>query len=197
MSKLNWPQFDKTLRDKGLKIFTPLELTRIFDVSYNTIRKFLFRYAKKDFITKLKNGLYILTNEKPSDFLIANKLYSPSYISLETALSYYHIIPESVYSITSLSTKATREFSALNIQFSYQKIKKSAFTGYLPIRVKENIILIAEPEKALVDYLYFVSLGKKKKNERMNLSKISKKKVLKYEKLFVYQPLDRLVKEIL
>lgn len=68
----------------------------------------------------------------PDEYLLANILYQPSYISLEFALSYYSLIPESVYLITSVTTKPTREFAVGKLFFSYQTIKKQAFVGYVP-----------------------------------------------------------------
>jgi len=195
MTKLNPIKVEKILKDKGFSTFSSLELSRVFDVSYNTARKFLLRYCKKKFISKLKNGLYVFTDRKPSDFLIANRLYLPSYISLESALSYYHIIPEAIYSVTSIAPKSTRNFTVFETIFSYQRIKKEAFTGYLPVKFENETVLIAKPEKALVDYLYFVSLKKKKMNERIVLGRISKQKVLYYVKLFGSKRLNKLVKE--
>lgn len=56
---------------------------------------------------------------------------------------------------------------------------------------------MAEPEKALVDYLYFVSLGKKPKNDRLNTSNLEVGKVLRYASLYQRRGLDRLLKEVL
>ena len=60
-------------------------------------------------------------------FLIANKSYYPSYISLETAFSYYNIIPEIVYNITSITSKKTIEFNFQNSTFTYNKINSHLF----------------------------------------------------------------------
>lgn len=194
--KLNPLKVQKTLLGKGIKIFTPLEFQRVFSVSYDTARKFLLRYSRKKFITKLRAGLYTLTDNPPSEFEIANRLYGPSYISLEFALAHYQIIPEMIYTVTSVTTQSTRKFEALGLTFTYQKMKKQAFCGYRPEKINDSVVLIAEPEKALVDYLYFIDLKKRKPLERIDLKKLSKKKVLEYARPFKRKSLIKLIKEV-
>ena len=84
-------------------------------------------------------------------FAIANKIYKPSYISLETAMSHYQLIPESIYMITSVSTKRTYLFETPLAPFSYRAIKPALFFGYtlLPGGIK-----IAFMEKAILDFFY-------------------------------------------
>jgi len=145
---------------------------------------------------KLKNGLYVLRTHLPPSYVVANKLYTPSYISLETALSHYGVIPETVYTMTSVTTKITREFETPWLMFAYHKIKKSAYTGYTQIKEQDKVILIAEPEKALADYLYFVDLKRKSLNDRLDLRKLSRKKVENYAKLFGRKSLLELVNQV-
>ncbi len=77
----------------------------------------------------MKRGLYAFPDALPPDLYVANKLYEPSYISLEFALSYHGIIPETVYEITSVTTKSTRRFEAMGKVFTYRRIKREAFTA--------------------------------------------------------------------
>lgn len=181
---------------KQSKIFTPLDLQRVFGVSYDTARKFILRYVKEGFIIKLKKGLYSLEAYFPSEFEIANRVYSPSYVALEYAMMYYGIIPETVYNVTSVTTKSSREFIINNISYTYSKIKKNAFSGYLRKSMDGNIVLIAEAEKALADYLYFVDLGQKVVYDRIDVSKFSKNKLIEYAKLFKRKSLIKLVNKI-
>lgn len=195
--KLNPIKVQKVLKEKKVRLFSPLEFQRIFDVSYDAARKFLLRYSKKDFITKLRAGLYALTDNMPSQYLIANKLYEPSYISFDTALSFHGIIPETIYAITSATSKAGRKFKVLNTIFTYQKIKKEFYIGYKPIKYLGETIFVAEPEKALADYLYFVDLGKRRlEYERLDLSKIKKAKLVTYVKLFKRPKMPKLIEKI-
>jgi len=168
------------LEEENLKIFTLLEFQRFFDVSSNTAQRFLQRNTKNGHFVRLKKGLYGLKNLTPYPFIIANKLYQPSYISFESALSFHHLIPETVYSITSATTKPSREFSALGQHFIYTSIKKTVYQGYAPNQQNGAVVLIAEPEKALADILYLVNLGKKKLPERVDMKKINKKKLKQF-----------------
>src|SRR5581483_9547970 len=120
-----------------------------------------------------------------------------SYISFEYALAFYHILPEMVYAVTSATSKATRTFTVADKIFAYLTIKKKAFTGYVPAQREGRTVLIADPEKAVADYFYFVALGKKEINERLNLSALDKKKITEYAKLFQRPKLEQLLREAL
>ena len=194
--KLNSIKVQEKLIARGMSMFSPLEFRRIFNVTESAASFFINYHLKSGLFVKLKNGLYTLSIRPASEFEIANRVYSPSYISLEYAMMYYGIIPETVYTITSVTTKSTRQFFINNLSYTYSKIKKSAFSGYLRKSLDRNIVLIAEPEKSLVDYLYFVDLGKKLKNERLDASKLSKSKLIKYAELFKRTSLNKLIREI-
>lgn len=184
------------LLESNVAIFSPREFQRIFSTSPLAVSKFIGRYTQKKFFLKLKNGLYCLASIKPSVFVVANKIYQPSYISLESALSFYNIIPEKTYSITSISSKATRSFMAMDQDFSYNKIKKKLFTGYCLIEKNNEKFLIAEPEKALMDYLYYLSRKKTELNDRLDVSHLIKKKIRQWQKLFNDSQIDNLVSKL-
>lgn len=172
------------LLKKGVRVFTPLEFSRIFQAPSYAIKYFLENQVQEGLLMRLKQGLYTLKTDPPNEREIANKLYRPSYISFAYALAYYGIIPEMPYTLTSATTKPTRIFNSPSIAFSYYTIKEEAFTGYLLKREGERSFLIAEPEKALVDYVYFATLGRGPSPDRLNLSKLNKNKAIEYAKLF-------------
>ncbi len=87
-------------------------------------------------------------------FLIANRLYAPSYISFEIAFAYYDLIPESVYGITSATTNKTIVFKSRIGEFIYHKIKPNLMFGYCLKKYQNQNYKIAEIEKALLDYFY-------------------------------------------
>jgi len=196
VEKLNRLKVEKKLKTIGMTVFTPVEFGGIFNVSANTASMFISRNLASGLFIKLRNNYYILEDSDTPLFFIANKLYQPSYVSLEKALFYYGIIPEFVYSITSVTTKATRDFNTGLGNFSYQKIKQEAFTGYKLTSVEGQRVLLAEKEKALADYLYFVDLKQTSLNDRLNLKKINKNKLLYYVKLFNHPSLLNLVAKI-
>lgn len=196
---LNWPQIEKTLRDLNLKVFTTLELKKVLKIkSMQTLYSLLQRYRKKKLIIQLSRGLYALANVSSPDLYIANRLYKPSYVSFETALSYHNIIPETVYSISSATTKSTRRIQAEAIGkvFNYHKIKRQTFTGYFPVTISGNVALLADPEKAMVDYLYLVTRGIKKPLGRVYNQRLNKAKLVSYASLFHNTKLIQLVREL-
>lgn len=189
----------KELLNRKVSIFTPQEFQRIFGSSCPQTKYFLETYAKQGMFARLKPGLYAFEGRMPSGEEIANALYRPSYISFEYALARHGIIPEIVYAITSATTKPTRAFTAEGLGFEYFKIKKQAFTGYRLAqdgRDRTQSVLMAEPEKAVVDYLYFVSLGKRELNDRMTAKGLNRKKIIQYAKLFKRPGLMQLVQKL-
>lgn len=184
MLKLNLFELNKYYSFQNTPIFTAKELVIIFNSNRRAVDGFLNYNIKKGSIARLKAGIFTLANIPLSDFTIANRLYFPSYISLDTALSYYNIIPETVYSITSVTSKTTKEFEAASKSFSYYKIKKETFVGYEAVKLDNNIVYLALPEKALADMLYFNYLGKREYNDRLDWSKVDIKKLMVFIKIF-------------
>lgn len=113
--------------------------------------------VKSDILISVKNGLYIPGPKSnvisPEPFLVANHLWGPSYISFETALSYWGFIPERVYEISSVTVKTSRTYHTPAGRFTY----KHASLPYYAFGVKSlalssrQTILIASAEKALCD----------------------------------------------
>src|SRR3989338_4136356 len=130
------------LKAKEIQLFSPWEFQRVFDVSLRAAQEFIKDHCE-DLFFKIRNGLYALQTDLPGDEVIANRLYAPSYISFEYALCRYGIIPESVYTITSATTRVTREFVVNNKSFTYAHIKKQAYRGYQIERKEGRAALIA------------------------------------------------------
>lgn len=195
MAKLvNWHIFEKKLKEKSQIIFSPLDVMRIFGISKVAATFLVHRYTKKGFTKRLKRGIYTLYDTSVPDIYLANKLYEPSYVSLEFALAFHGVIPETVYEITSVSTKSTRQFNALGKIFSYHRIKKEAFTGYAVYRKQDIGALIADSEKAFVDLTYLRLRKNKKLLSRFDKKKINPAKALSYAKLFNNEKLTSVIK---
>lgn len=189
--------FASKIKEKKLSIFTAADIRALFGVSAVATAGLLHRYKKRGFILQIKRGFYVFPDALPPDVYIANKLYSPSYISLEFALSYHGVIPETVYEITSVAAKTTRRFETLGKIFSYRKIKRAAYTGYVIEKQKGLSFQIADPEKAFVDTNYFRMLDKLKPLSRYNKEKINPEKAWRYAKLFGNKKLTGIVKTTL
>ncbi len=143
---------------KIFEAYSIFSLSDIRAVESGFYRERLNDWQDKGYIRKIINNYYLFTDEKIDEkmlFFIANKIYSPSYISLEMALSYYQIIPESAYMITSIATKKTMRFQTSLGSFSYTHSMPALFFGYILMKAHKHFFKIATPEKALIDYCYY------------------------------------------
>jgi len=190
---MNWINLERTLKARGVKLFSPLELRRLLGVSPVAATFLVHRYARQGGLIKLRKGLYCLADQPPSDLAMANRLYAPSYVSFEYALAYHRLIPEAAYTVTSATPRPTYTIAAAGKRFEYHRIKRPAYTGYEPVTLDGGTVLLATPEKALVDYLYFVSLNKTILNDRLRAGKLVRGKVAAYATLFGRPSLLRLV----
>ncbi len=107
-------------------------------------------------VIRLKRGLYVCSPEVTgiplSTELIANHLYTPSYVSMSSALRYYGLIPEQVYVMQSMTLKHSRDFDTPVGRYEYTHIPKGSFPiGLSSIRKSGYAFVIATPEKALCD----------------------------------------------
>ena len=174
---------------------------------YQNVHNQLNRWLKKGLIIKLKKGIYLLNKNdrrsNPERIFLANKLYEPSYVSLEFALNFYGLIPERAIGVTSVSTKKTARFSNEVGEYTYQHIKPEAFRGFRSVKDRNGLCsFIAEPEKAVVDFLY-LNLHKFKAGERdifagsyrfQNVEDLKLKRVIMLSKLFNSRKLLKVVK---
>lgn len=119
----------------------------------------------------IKKGLYQpgpqLRLKGPHPFLIANVIYGPSYVSMDSAMSYWGIIPEKVFEISSVTTELAKQYDTPSGRYTYSKMNLPYYT-YGIQRVKlsgRQFVLIASPEKALCDKIISTS-GVLLRNER-------------------------------
>jgi predicted transcriptional regulator of viral defense system len=139
------------------KEYTIFSLNDIRQLEPTFHRRRLNDWQDKGYIRKIIKEFYIFADKNIDEYIlfeIANRIYKPSYVSLETALSYYQFIPESVYGITSVSTKRTYRFHTDFGNFLYRTLRPDLFFGYELVQSGHKYIKIAEPEKAVLDYIY-------------------------------------------
>ncbi|MDO8521045.1 MAG: hypothetical protein Q7S52_02935 [bacterium] len=140
-----------------LRSFSVFSLSDIRKIDQKFYSSRLSQWQEKGYIKKLRRGYYIFADANLNEeklFLIANRLYSPSYVSLESALSYYGLIPEGVYSITSVSSTKTARFETPVADYAYRNVRPQLLFGYHLKQVGGQGYKIAEIEKAVLDYLY-------------------------------------------
>ncbi len=148
--------------------FTLLELSQWVGGTSNRQFALLKRALKSNEVIRIHRGLYCLApkylRRKPDPLIFAQLIHGPSYISLETSLSYHGWIPEAVYAITSASMDRAREFETPLGHFSFTRIPQKVFyaevtriekqDGNEPSFLAGESFLIASPLKALADYVY-------------------------------------------
>lgn len=113
--------------------------------------------VKEGLLIPVRRGLYItgerLQQRKPDPFLISHHIYGPSYVSLDSALSFYSLIPEKVYTVTSVTTKMSRKFSTRLGAFTYTRLPLPYYSFGIQSNeiTRQQRFLIASPQKALFD----------------------------------------------
>lgn len=168
-NKISRLKFINTLKGKNISFFNLVDLKKIFDIrNDNTLKHLIRRLKEASIIKRLTKNKYLFLHSSslPSDFALANFLTIPSYISLESALSYYSLIDQFPYRITSITLSKPKEVKTESKLFTYSKIKKEYFRDF----VKIDDFLIATKEKAIFDYLYFIYKGLRPKNIIKDLS---------------------------
>ena len=126
---------------------------------YNRPNDKINEMVKKGELTTIKKGLYMagprINIAKPEPFLIANHLWGPSYVSLEAALSYWGLIPERVYEISSMTTKAAKNYQTPVGRFSYFHAPLPYYSfGIKRVQLTpKQVVLLASPEKAICDMI--------------------------------------------
>lgn len=171
-------KFIRTLKEKGVIFFDSSDIKKLFSIkSNNTVKHLLSSFSKENIIKRIKKGRYmfLFSEVKPTDFAIANNLVIPSYISLESALSYYGFLDQFPYKITSVTLLKSRKFIFNNKEFVYSKIKKEYFKDFLKI----DDFLIAKKEKAFFDYFYFIYKGLRSKQTGKELQSFLTQKEIK------------------
>jgi len=191
-----------------LSEYVTFSISDIRKADSNFYHSRLYEWQQKGYIKKIVKGYYIFSDTAVNDislYHIANRIYAPSYISLEIALSYYNLLPETVYSVTSVSTKRTYKFSTPIGEFIYRSLKPGLFFGYQIVRENNNIAYkIADPEKALLDYLYFnphyntlKDYGELRINNEIFRETIKEEKLLSYVDRFGQKKLEVRAKKLL
>jgi predicted transcriptional regulator of viral defense system len=187
-------EITKELRAINKKILSSGDLMKILNsTNKNTIYITIGRLVEKGILRRLSKGLYINVAKPPDKFEIANHLYSPSYVSLESALYRYGIIAQAPYVLTSVTPKKTKRRNAEGTDFEYVHVASKYYFGYHG----DNNILIATREKAFLDLLYLIA----KKSRRFNLTsidykEINRKRLNMYLKSYSFSPLANLLKKL-
>ena len=167
-----------------------------------SLRMQLSRLVRQGKLKSLRRGMYVLGEPyrkvNPNPALLANRIYTPSYLSFHWALGYYGLIPEKVVLFSSATPRVPRLFENEFCRFQYKHIKSDCFAGYQTVEFDRQKVLIAVPEKALLD-LWHIE-GGEWTTERMasmrfqNFEMVSLKKMGEFAELFHSPRLIRAVR---
>lgn len=188
MATYNLAEITQTLLLSSIPVFSSESLAKSLNINkersvYLIIQKLL----KGKVLEKLGRNCYILAQKPVHQFLIANYYLTPSYISFESALSYYGILSQFPAEVTSATPLKTTKYNLSNQMFSFTHLKKDLFWGY---DKRDDGFLIASPEKAILDQVYLASKGLKSfLKDELDWSLIDKKKLFEYSKLYPKLPL--------
>lgn len=171
----------KKLTDFHKAYFNMADLEKMLGLKRESLYVTLNRLVKAGVLDRLAKNIYSLFSEPVDIEKIANELYFPSYLSFEQALSQYSILSQIPYALTFATIRPTKKVVIRNIAVEYSNIKKGLFFGY----TLKNGKYIAEKEKALLDQLYMVGMGKRSLDiEELDLKEINKEKFMEYAKKF-------------
>jgi len=139
-------------------VFTS-SMLKVAGIKTSQIELQLVRWVKSGCLLKLRRGVYVLGKPyrkiEPHPFLIANRLQRGSYVSFQSALAYYDLIPEHVPVVTSATTGRPETVKTPMGSFIFRHLKAGMFSGFRQIKIADRQqAVIAVPEKALVDLFY-------------------------------------------
>jgi hypothetical protein len=179
------------MRDKLKLIETPyIDAQTLLQLlnGYKKPREAILRMVKNEELIRLKNGFYLISEKitqgssKVIPFeQVANLLYGPSYVSMEWALSFYGMIPERVYTITSMTLGKSKEFHTPVGDFSYSNLSANCYSIGITQKKYPDFVggfLMASPEKALADTVFKTCKNLNKdqlKNELLESKRIDQK----------------------
>lgn len=155
-------KWNQLLKMVGHEPFFHSSLLKSGPVNMVDLGKQLSRWVKAGSLIQIRRGLYAFSDERgqtqPHPFTLANQMKKGSYVSLQSALAYYHLIPEYVAQVTSITTGRPETVSNPLGDYIFRHVKKVLFFGFQTMEmVKGQEAFIARPEKALLDLVYLTA----------------------------------------
>lgn len=176
-------------------------LTQTFDDRREAIRVQLSRWMQQGKIVGLRRGMYVLSEPyrrvPPNPAVLAGLLYRPSCLSGLWALGHYDLIPERVVRFTSVTPRVPRRFENPFGVFDYRNIKQAFFFGFASTRVQGQEVLVAEPEKALLDHWHLTegewTMERLDEMRYQHVARVDAERLARYAQRFQSPRLDRAV----
>jgi len=123
------------------------------------VQRQLSRWTRAGWLYQLRRGVYALAppyqKVRPHPFVVANALVRGSYVSLQSALAYYGLIPEHTPQVTSVTTARPGRWETPLGDYAFRHVQTAWFHGYRRLALDhEQAAFVATPEKALLDLIY-------------------------------------------
>jgi len=194
MSSISAIKAIQIIKNTDIRIISSNQISILLNIkNKNTVYKLLQRLEKYKLITRIAQGKYIITGSNISDFEIANAIYPKSYISFESALNFYGVLPQFPYTITSATLNKSFKTESLGKAHAFTHISAKIFWGYKKI----DNFLIATPEKAFIDTLYLMSKGIRKiDTDELKLAELDKNTFFEMAKDIDFYPFQKIIKKI-
>ncbi len=188
MATYNLAQITQTLLTSSIPVFSSISLGRLLDINKErSVYLIIQKLIKSGVLEKVGRNCYILVQKPAHQFLVANYYLAPSYISFESALSYYGILSQFPTEVTSVTSRNTSKYYLNYQMYSFTHLKKDLYWGY---EKRDDGFLIASPEKAILDQAYMASKGLKAfPKDELDWSLVDRELLLKYAKLYPKLPL--------
>jgi predicted transcriptional regulator of viral defense system len=199
-------KFDELLTLVGDEPVFSSSLLDVVSISQRQARLQLVRWVNARKLIRLRRSLYVLNRPfrkiEPHPFLLANRIRKASYVSLQSALSHFGMIPEYVPVVVSVTTGRPEEVRTGLGAYAFRHVRKALFGGFLSVTVAPGqTAFLATPEKALLDLIYLTPGGDQpayiKELRLQNRSALSRQALKETARLFSSPRIDRAIEGIL
>jgi predicted transcriptional regulator of viral defense system len=162
------------------------ELARKYKIGPIAVTQALSRQEQRELVEHVGSKVYfnrLALDSSPRD--LVNVLRREAYVSLESALREYGISTQSPHVLTCVTTESPKEFKAKTIKIRYRSISRHLYWGFVQKRTRYGGYLIAEPEKAVLDWIYLrLQDGIVPALDEFDLDHVDKRKLLDYARRF-------------
>lgn len=169
-------QLIQKIETLGKDVFSIKDLKKLFPEETN-LKISVKRMLDAEVLIQITRSIYTLKQENLDIEKVATQLYYPSYISFESALSKYGIINQGLYGLTLATTRHSKKMALAGVECEYSQLHEILFFGFDLI----NGTYLAQPEKAFLDQIYLMTLGKRAGNSsEWYLDDLDREKLAKY-----------------
>jgi hypothetical protein len=179
-------RYEELTNQISLPVFSFTQVEHVFAEPVAHLRLQLKRWVDAGKLVRLKRGVYQFPERQIEEFTLGTWLYAPSYISMESALQSYGIIPDVPMATTLVTTTTTKHISLPQNRFVYAKIKPSFYWGFViypDVFNPQMTYQMAEPEKALLDWIYLRRINSLE-DSRVDLTLLNRHQLRQYAREF-------------